>query len=37
VRHVLGLEPGDKSYFAEAAQMLDTLFIRRLVVPHSEP
>ena len=36
VRHVLGLAPGDKSYYAEAAQMLDTLFIRRLVVPQSE-
>jgi len=31
VRHVLGLGPGDKSYFDEAARMLDTLFLGQLI------
>jgi TetR/AcrR family transcriptional regulator len=31
VRHVLGLSPGDKSYYGDAAQMLDTLFLGRLM------
>ena len=31
VRHVLGLPPGDKSYYADAAEMLDTLFLDRLM------
>jgi len=33
VRHVLGLTPGDVSYYDEAARMLDTLFLGRLVAP----
>ena len=33
VRHVLGLSPGDKSYYTDAAQMLDTLFLSRLMEP----
>jgi len=33
VRYVLGLAKGDKSYFDEAARMLDTLFLGRLVAP----
>ena len=36
VRHVLRLAPGDKSYYAEAAQMLDTLFLGRLVAPGTD-
>jgi len=33
VRHVLGLTPDDVSYYDEAARMLDTLFLGRLVAP----
>jgi len=33
VRHILGLAPGDVSYYDEAARMLDTLFLDRLVAP----
>ena len=36
VRHVLRLAPGDKSYYAEAARMLDTLFLGRLVAPGTD-
>lgn len=36
VRHVLGLAPGDVSYYDEAARMLDTLFLGRLVAPGTE-
>ena len=31
VRHVLGLQPGDVSYYEEAVDMLETLFLGRLV------
>jgi len=31
VRHVLGLGAGDKSYYDEAARMLDTLFLGQLI------
>lgn len=31
VRHVLGLGPGDKSYYDEATTMLETLFLGRLI------
>ena len=31
VRHVLGLGPGDKSYYDEATNMLETLFLGQLV------
>jgi len=33
VRHVLGLSPGDVSYYDEAEHMLETLFLGRLVAP----
>ena len=36
VRHVLGLTPGDVSYYDEAASMLDTLFLGRLIAPGTE-
>ncbi|HCV88458.1 MAG TPA: TetR family transcriptional regulator [Alphaproteobacteria bacterium] len=36
VRHVLGLVPGDVSYYDEAARMLETLFLGRLVAPGTE-
>ena len=36
VRHVLGLEPGDTSYYDEAAMMLETLFLGRLLSPQAE-
>ena len=36
VRHVLGLTPGDVSYYDEAARMLDTLFLGRLIAPGTE-
>lgn len=36
VRHVLGLEPGDVSYYDEAARMLDTLFLGQLVTPSKD-
>jgi len=36
VRHVLGLAPGDVSYYDEAGRMLDTLFLGRLVAPGTE-
>ena len=32
VRHVLGLQPGDVSYYEEAARMLETLFLRQLML-----
>ena len=32
VRHVLGLQPGDLSYFDEAARMLETLFLGQLIL-----
>ena len=35
VRHVLGLQPGDVSYYEEALSMLETLFLSRLVPPAS--
>ena len=35
VRHVLGLQPGDVSYYEEALSMLETLFLSRLVPPGS--
>lgn len=35
VRHILGLTPGDMTYYDEAAQMLDTLFLGRLVTPEA--
>ena len=35
VRHVLGLQPGDVSYYEEAVSMLETLFLGRLVPPAS--
>ena len=35
VRHVLGLQQGDVSYYEEAASMLETLFLGRLVPPVS--
>ncbi|MGB1177283.1 MAG: TetR family transcriptional regulator C-terminal domain-containing protein [Candidatus Puniceispirillaceae bacterium] len=31
VRHVLGLSPGDKSYYDEAINMLETLFLGQLI------
>ena len=31
VRHVLGLQPGDVSYYDEAARMLETLFLGQLM------
>ena len=36
VRYVLGLVPGDVSYYDEAARMLETLFLGRLVAPGTE-
>ncbi len=36
VHHVLGLVPGDVSYYDEAARMLETLFLGRLVAPGTE-
>lgn len=33
VRHVLGLQPGDVSYYDEAARMLETLFLGQLMLP----
>ncbi len=36
VRHVLGLVPGDVSYYDEAARMLEMLFLGRLVAPGTE-
>ena len=33
VRHVLGLRPGDVSYYDEAARMLETLFLGQLMLP----
>ena len=36
VRHVLGLVPGDVSYYDEAVRMLETLFLGRLVAPGTE-
>ena len=35
VRHILGLQPGDVSYYEEALSMLETLFLSRLVPPAS--
>ena len=35
VRHVLGLQPGDVSYYEEALSMLETLILSRLVPPAS--
>ena len=35
VRHVLGLQHGDVSYYEEAVNMLETLFLGRLVPPVS--
>jgi TetR/AcrR family transcriptional regulator len=32
VRHVLGLQPGDVSYYDEAARMLETLFLGQLML-----
>ena len=32
VRHVLGLQPGDVSYYEEAARMLETLFLGQLML-----
>ena len=32
VRHVLGLQPGDLSYYDEAARMLETLFLGQLML-----
>ena len=32
VRHVLGLQPGDVSYYDEAARMLETLFLGQLIL-----
>ena len=31
IRHVLGLEPSDNSYYTEATQMLETLFLNQLI------
>ena len=35
VRYVLGLQPGDVSYYKDALSMLETLFLSRLVQPAS--
>ncbi len=35
VRYVLGLQPGDVSYYEDALSMLETLFLSRLVPPAS--
>ena len=37
VQHVLGLQHGDVSYYDEAARMLETLFLERLVIGKSKP
>ena len=36
VRHVLDLPPSDVSYYDEAARMLDTLFLGKLMLPSTE-